>query len=222
MPLLFKMNSNKADKGFPKQLFLKCFDSKDDDDTYAVLIQERDQTDTYHPPYWGKMFSAGNKDVYLIIRMPIRKQDTDGRFITRPKQDKNKNYLDRKGKQVDKPEDAAQVYEYVKIEEDGNAYTLTGTKAVLRCKNTTKSGNPTKQTFFSMALYSDEVAERMEAMESQLGELEGDDRKAMLQRIKEKRSKETQWFNLFIEEGGEFLEEEFDFEIRLPEEESGD
>lgn len=155
--------------------------------------------------------SPGTGEKFFGISAPIRNVDANGNYVMIPRQNAEGQYLSDKGEVVDDASKAGKSYEFVKNKSGEVLYGNFGTLAVV---NTKQDKTPTKQTFLSLRLMSDDNVLLLERKRYQVEHANTPEQKAGYEAQLVELRKKGVFINLGINKGADFLTK-LGFEVRL-------
>lgn len=185
-----------------------------DDGRFRAFIKETAADGTALPTRIASLekIDAPNGS-FMVIRAPLREQNEDGSFQTRPRQRDGK-FLNDEGKEVATADLAAREYVLKTYRGEPNKLVY-GQIATVNVKNKKNDGTPTAMTLMSVKLYSDAEALAAERKHHQLKTIGTDhaDYAQGYEDLKEMRRKAGTWADFFIDKGHDVLRD-LGFEIR--------
>lgn len=187
---------------------------KQDDGRFRAFIKETAADGTVLPTRIASLekIDAPNGS-FMVIRAPLREQNEDGSFQTRPRQRDGK-FLNEEGKEVATVDLAAREYVLKTYRGEPNKLVY-GQIATANVKNKKNDGSPTALTLMTLKLYTDAEALAAERKHHQLKTIGSDhaDYAKGYEELKEMRRKGGIWADFFIAEGHALLRD-MGFEIR--------
>lgn len=205
-------------EGTNRKIYLNILEPKAGENGFAAFINEVNDG-TKLPGHRVNIFINGQGDNrWLTVSAPIRVQDEEGKFVTQPRTNADGSFLNEKGEVVDSADKAAQQFEYLKYEDEGEQRIVYGTLANLNIKNEKADGQPTKFTTLNTKLYSDEEALKIARLAYELKTYDENapEFKEIAEELSTLRKETGTWVTLFIDQGHEFLREQ-GFNVRAKE-----
>ncbi len=202
-------------EGTNRKINLNILEPKEGENGFAAFINEEVNGEKL-PGHRVNVFINGKDDNrWLSVSAPIRVQDEDGNFVLQPRKNSDGSFLNDKGEVVDSADKAAQQFEYIKYDDNGQERIVYGTLANINIKNEKQGGVPTKFTILNTKIYSDEEALQIARKSWELRNFEeGTPEHAEAAEELNTLRRETGTFTtLFIDQGHQFLRD-LGFEVR--------